>query len=277
MSDKDENEMRAKECPFGDESLKAAIDVFLADLGWSRIYCEAPPGAKRRLEVAFWFSANKPTDDADAAERLEAYRNWRTDVEEGMTEEDLGYMITAIDKPAAKEHYAALLQSRRTGSHGSASGVKLMSYSDFFAMLDEQGEFKSFDYDDETKAEIVGDFLLVLEGSGDPLETHIEDILATAELKEVRVYPKDEVMYVRVMVRFLSEMAEWSRPYQMLAAWDCFNDLKGYTFPVGKGSRDELPIELENPENVAQREKRMQLRASRIAAAESGGRGRVRQ
>ena len=118
---------------------------------------------------------------------------------------------------------------------------KLMSYDDFFAMLDEQGKFESFDYDDETKKGIVGDFLPVLRGSGDPLEEHLEDILATAKLKEVRVYPKDEIMYVRVEVRFLTDMAAWSRPYQMLAAWDCFNNLKGYVFPVGKG-RHHLPF-----------------------------------
>ena len=128
------------------------------------------------------------------------------------------------------------------------------------------------DYDDETKAMILGDFLPVLKGSGDPLETHIEDILATAKLMEVRIYPKEEWLYVRVEVKFLAETAKWSRPYQMLAAWDCFNELKGYVFPVGKGRRSELPIELENPENAAQREMRSLLRSERIAAAGKEGR-----
>ena len=97
-------------------------------------------------------------------------------------------------------------------------------------------------YDDATKRSIIDGFIPVLQGSGDPLETHLEDILATAELKEARTYPKNEVMYVRVYVRFLTDTAEWSKPYQMLAAWDCFNNLMGYTFPVGKGRRCELPI-----------------------------------
>ena len=185
-----------------------------------------------------------------------------------MMDEDLEYMIEVMEKPTAKEHYAGLLKARRTDSP-VASGVKLMSYDDFFAMLGEQGEFKSFDYDDETKKSIISDFQPVLEGSGDPLETHLEDILATAELKEARVYPKDEIMYVRVNVRFLTDMAEWSKPYQMLAAWDCFNNLMGYVFPVGKGRRCELPIWLEEPENKAQRDRRQRLMAARIAA--SGG------
>ena len=52
----------------------------------------------------------------------------------------------------------------------------------------------------------------------------------------------------------------------MLAAWDCFNILKGYTFPVGKGRNSELPYELENPPSKAQREKRTQLMAKRLSA-----------
>jgi len=146
---------------------------------------------------------------------------------------------------------------------GRETGVALMSCSDFFTMLDELGEFNSFGYSDDTKAAIISDFLPVLEGSGDPLETHVEDILATAKLKEVRVYPKDETMYVRVEVRFLTEMAQWSDPYQMVAAWSCFKELMGYAFPVGKGWRSSLPIELENQENAVQHEKRLALKKLR--------------
>ena len=176
-----------------------------------------------------------------------------------------GEALRAAGKPAAEEHYAGLLKARRLASP-VVPGVKLMSYDDFFAMLEGEGAFDSFDYDDATKASILSDFAPVLKGSGDPLETHLEDILATAELKEARTYPKNEVMYVRVYVRFLTDTAEWSKPYQMLAAWDCFNNLMGYTFPVGKGRRCELPIWLEEPENKAQRDMRQRLRAARMAA-----------
>ena len=252
-------------CPFDDGQVEAAKAVFLANPGWKQVYDDAPPGAKRRLEVSFWFSENL-SGRKDCPDMFAAYREWREDVERAMTEEDILYMFKTMDKPAAKEHYKSLLKGLRVNSHTNTSGVALMAYDDFFAMLDEQGEFQSPAYDDETKESVVADFLPVLKGSGDPLEMHVEDILATAKLKEARVYPKDEIMYVRVEVRFLTEAAEWSRPYQMLAAWDCFHDLKGYVFPVGKGSRSELPIELENPENEAQHEKRMQLMAARIAA-----------
>lgn len=254
-------ETKAPAGPFAAQWVEAATRAFLANPEWKRVYDAAPPGAKRRLEVSFWFSKNL-SGRKDCHDMFEKYREWRTDVERTMTEEDIEYMFKAIGKPSAKEHYKALLRGRRA----HAAGVALMSYDDFFAMLDEQGEFQSPAYDDATKASIVADFLPVLTGSGDPLETHVEDILATAKLKDVRVYPKDEITYVRVEVRFLDVTAEWSTPYQMLAAWDCFNTLKGYVFPVGKGRRSELPVELEDPENKMQREKRMRLMAARVAA-----------
>ena len=248
------------------EEVEAATAEFLANPKWKHIYDNAPDGAKRRLEVSFWFSLNhKNWTGEQEGEKFAAYRTWRDEVEQRMSGNDLEYMVAAIDKSAAREHYAALLKDRKTAMR-TPCGVKLMSYDDFFAMLSKEGEFKSYDYDDDTKKSIISDFLPVLEGSGDPLETHVEDILATAILKDARVYPKNEIMYVRVEVRFLTETAEWSSPYQMLAAWNCFNNLMGYTFPVGKGHKSELPYELENPPSKAQREKRTQLMAKRLSA-----------
>ena len=249
------------ECPFGEMLLTAARESFLRNPHWRRIYDMAPEGAKRRLEVSFFFTEHRGILNTDRDGRFEKYRAWREEVERRMTDEDIEYMIGLKGNTAAVKHFANLLRGRR-----ERLAPKLMSYDDFFAMLDAEGAFDSCDYDEETKKGILGDFLPVLKGSGDPLETHLEDILATAKLKEVRTYPKNEFMYVRVEVRFLTETAEWSRPYQMLAAWDCFNILKGYVFPVGKGTRTRLPIELENPENAAQRTKRMQLAAARATA-----------
>ena len=252
------------ECPFDTTLLDDAKREFLANPTWKHVYDAAPTGAKRRLEVSFLFSVNHKKWDK-RPDMFCTYRDWRDEVERGMTEEDLEYMIQATDKPAAIEHYKALLSNRKGNNAHVNAEPGLMSYDDFFAMLDEQGEFKSYDYSDATKKAIVGEFLPVLEGSGDPLETHVEDILATAKLKETRVYTTEVITYVRVEVQFLTETAEWSRPYQMLAAWDCTNKLMGYVFPVGKGRRTELPVELENPQTKAQREKRAQLTAERIA------------
>ena len=255
-------EVRIAGCPFGEAQVEAAKAKFLANPVWKRIYDDAPAGAKRRLETSFWFSLNKKTP-----EMFEQYRRCRTDIESLMTEEDLEYMVEIMDKPTAKEHYAGLLKARRLASP-VVPGVKLMSYDDFFAMLEGEGAFDSFDYDDATKASILSDFAPVLKGSGDPLETHLEDILATAELKEARTYPKNEVIYVRVNVRFLTDTAEWSKSYQMLAAWDCLRNLMGYTFPVGKGRRCELPIWLEEPENKAQHDMRQRLKVARMTVSD---------
>ncbi len=258
-------EVRIAGCPFGDAQVETAKAVFLANPVWQKIYDGAPTGAKCRLEVSFWFSQNN--NETMTPDIFEQYRRWRTDVESLMTEEDLEYMIEAVDKPTAKEHYAGLLKERKSDSP-VAPGVKLMSYDDFFAMLGKEGEFNSFDYDEGDKASILSDFAPVLEGSGDPLETHLEDILATAELKEARTYPKNEVIYVRVNVRFLTDTAEWSKSYQMLAAWDCLRNLMGYTFPVGKGRRCELPIWLEEPENKAQHDMRQRLKVARMTVSD---------
>ena len=257
------NERVIPVCPFGQEKLEAAKAAYLANPCWKDVYDKAPDGAKRRLEISFLFSANNESW-GDRPDLFCKYREWREDMEAALTQEDLEYLVRVLEKPAAREHYLALLSDRKGERHCDI-GLKLMSYDGFFGMLGKLGEFVSYDYDETTKRSILDDFLPVLENSGDPLETHVEDILATAKLKEARVYPKGEVMYVRVEVQFLTETAEWSRPYQMVAAWDGLLSLKGYAFPVGKGRRTELPEELEDPENEAQREKRRLLTAARIA------------
>ena len=83
------------ESPFGAAQVEAAKAEFLANPGWKRIYDSAPAGAKRRLEISFWFSQNR---DAMEPEMFTVYRNWRMDVERQMTEADLEYMIANMDK-----------------------------------------------------------------------------------------------------------------------------------------------------------------------------------
>lgn len=146
------------------------------------------------------------------------------------------------------------------------SGIKLMSVDEFFAMLGREGNFMSYAYSEDDKKCIIRDFEPVLVQSLDPLRTHLEDILASAELKEVRVYPKNEVMYLRVNVRFLTDIAEWSGPYQMIVAWDYRKLLLGYAFPVGKGRDSSLPVWLEMEETVPQRKRRIEMAARRMAS-----------
>ena len=46
--------------------------------------------------------------------------------------------------------------------------------------------------------------------------------------------------------------------------YNIFNNLQGYAFPVGKGRRTELPVELEDPASPVQRERRRLLKAERL-------------
>ena len=248
------------------KEIETAKAVFLADSTWKDIYDRAPEGAKRRLEISFWFTVNhRKWTGNQAGAAMVAYREWRTEVERTMTDEDLEYMISTTDKEAAREHFVSLLKDRKAAMRTPSGPMMVWSYDEFFDMLAGHGEFESPACDDEAKKAIVAEFISAVEGSGDPLETHVEDILATAAPMEVRIYP-DGVKYVRAEVRFLTETAEWSQPYQMVAAWDSVGSLKAYTFPVGKGRKIELPYEMEDPPTDAQKEKRMQLMASRLSS-----------
>ena len=95
-----EEETKVPACPFAAGWVEAAKQVFLANPRWKRIYDDAPSGAKRRLEVSFWFSENLG-GRKDRPDMLVKYREWREDVERTMTEEDILYMFKTMDKPSA--------------------------------------------------------------------------------------------------------------------------------------------------------------------------------
>jgi len=144
---------------------------------------------------------------------------------------------------------------------------KFKTYKEFFKDVEAEGEFVCYDYADDVKRSIIGDFEPVLQGEkDDPLKCAIEDILSTAQLREVRVFPKNEFMYVRAEVKFVDVDGCWSEPYQILAFWDCFNVLKSYTFVCGEERCEVFPTALEGPESDEQKTVRSELRAKRIAA-----------
>ena len=118
------DERQFPKCPFAAETLTAALAEFLANPGWKRIYDDVPRGARRRLEMMYWFSKNEAT--RREPETVMQYRKWREDVERSMTDEELLYMFKTFDRPATKEHYAALLKGRREQRHVNASGNALM-------------------------------------------------------------------------------------------------------------------------------------------------------
>ena len=102
-------------CPIDATEIESAKAVFLANPGWKNAYDNAPEGAKKRLEVAFWFSQIGIKQAASDTGVLENYRAWRNVIESDMTVADIEYMIRISDKPVAKEHFKKLL--RNLSSH----------------------------------------------------------------------------------------------------------------------------------------------------------------
>ena len=242
--------------PFDTNELKKAKAEFLANGEWAALYDTAPEGARRRLELSFWFSLfgnSKPVD----YDRFIRYSDYRDELESRMSVEDLAFLADNIRLIAAAKHYRELVEAR------SNPQSKYMTYDKFFKLLRDQGKYDCHRYDDDTKRGIIEDFEPVLTRAHDPLATFLEDILATAELREVRTFPENEWMYVRVAVRLLNKDAEWGKPFQIVALWDCFKKLQGYTFVETPTATEYHPEEIDSEETEAQRAIRHVLRRDR--------------
>lgn len=243
--------------PFDAGELAEAKAEFLENAEWARLYNNAPELAKLRLEYAFWFSVHgNKKDDAAICEGLAYRRN----LEEAMDIDSLRYLANEM-LGKAREHYRKVLEERT-----SPVTPKYMEPEKFFAHVKEQGEYTCYQYDEDTKKSILRSFIPVLKHSRDPLRAFLEDILASGKLREVRVFPKEEWMYVRVETQFIGDDGEWSRPYQLVALWDCFNRLQGYSFVSEKPGENVWPAELcqsRDGSSQAAWTKRAELRAAR--------------
>jgi len=74
---------------------------------FKKMFYEAPPVAKERLAIAFYFSTFK---DQFQASDFDEYRNLREQIESEMNRDDLQYMIDHIGKPDSVQHYQELLE-----------------------------------------------------------------------------------------------------------------------------------------------------------------------
>ncbi len=128
-------------------------------------------------------------------------------------------------------------------------------------LLDDEYDCKS--YSDDVKREIINEMGAVFTCANDPLAAWIEDILATAQWREARVFPYADSTYIRVEVKLLDANAEWRGPYQLLVTWRWFRELGAWTFASGESKESFLPDELFIEENEAMRRKRMELRGMR--------------
>ncbi|MBQ2632943.1 MAG: hypothetical protein IJG13_24985 [Kiritimatiellae bacterium] len=242
--------------PFGQKELEEAKTAFLKSGEWAALYDVAPEGARRRLELSFWFSLFGKSDPVDY-DRFIRYSDYRDELESRMSVEDLAFLADNTRLLAVAKHYRELIEAR------SNPQSKYMTYEQFFKFLRDQGKYDCHHYGDDTKRGIIEDFEPVLTRAHDPLAAFLEDILATAELHEVRTFPKEEWMYVRVAVRFLNKDAEWGKPFQIAALWDCFKKLQGYTFVAEPIETEYHPEEIDGEETEAQRLKRQTLREDR--------------
>ena len=91
-----------------DETLAQAREVFLRNPFWRGKWDGAPEGARKRLNLSFWFSEfGKDTPD------LGPYRRLRDETERALTEADLNYLIEHDQNKAAQRHFKELLRDLR--------------------------------------------------------------------------------------------------------------------------------------------------------------------
>ena len=141
---------------------------------------------------------------------------------------------------------------------------RYMSCEDLFALMPLLDEYECKSYSDEDKREIINIMEDVFTFANDPLAAWLEDILATAQWREARVFPYEDSIYVRVEVKLLDANAEWRGPYQLLVVWHFFRNLVAWTFVSGESKESFFPDELFIEENEAMRRKRMELRVARM-------------
>jgi len=89
---------------FNEETMEAKTRLMCEKPFWKQVYGGAPERAKKRLRVAFWAS----NGGLDEREDLDAYREYREQVEAEMTLEDAQYLADNFPMGTAKTHYRAM-------------------------------------------------------------------------------------------------------------------------------------------------------------------------
>ena len=83
------------------EELQSALEEFLENEHWRKVYINAPAGAKKYLEINFFASLD--TDETGAVEeKWEAY--WDKECEPLMTVADYRYLADTATDPREKNH-----------------------------------------------------------------------------------------------------------------------------------------------------------------------------
>ena len=99
-----------------------AIAKYREDPKWRKIFDEAPQGAKFRIALNFWVSANAKNPNFNRA----AYLSLRAALEKDLVLEDLEYLVDTAANDASKAHYRQLmlaLPDEEQNGNGEQKGV----------------------------------------------------------------------------------------------------------------------------------------------------------
>ena len=99
-----------------------AIAKYREDPKWRKIFDEAPQGAKFRIALNFWVSANAKNPNFNRA----AYLSLRAALERDLVLEDLEYLVDTAANDASKAHYRQLmlaLPDEEQNGNGEQKGV----------------------------------------------------------------------------------------------------------------------------------------------------------
>ena len=99
-----------------------AIAKYREDPKWRKIFDEAPQGAKFRIALNFWVSANAKNPNFNRA----AYLSLRAALERDLVLEDLEYLVDTAANDASKAHYRQLmlaLPDEEQNGDGEQKGV----------------------------------------------------------------------------------------------------------------------------------------------------------
>ena len=123
--------------------------------------------------------------------------------------------------------------------------MKLKPYIDFLVDVEVLGEYEVPEYSAETKQSIINDFADVFANEPDEiLSRYIDELLETAEWREVRIFPNPEIMCVHVQASFPNGEGAMI-PVQVFALWDCWYRLISWSVLVDDCGHKDLDPEMQ--------------------------------
>ena len=147
-------------------------------------------------------------------------------------------------------------------------GAKFRTYDDFFSGIGEGARFVSEMADAKLSKSFIDRIADDTCLGGERFFGAMEDVLATAKVREVRRYANAGREYARYEFKVLDAHGDWSDSYQLLALFSRVGRLQSYTIVRGKTRRAIVPTELNAKDvgyvYVARELKRAMMKAKRL-------------